>query len=219
MSCMSTKTGCKRITDAHLGLVQQLVLAHLTMLSPLCSHINQKTQFENPVMEAKRKMSVDMPAAAPPPAAAPAGKLQTCSPQFTSERVRWFRLILAEHHLHAEAERCGAGMINIYSFFSLSGTSSGFCLSQRCSVHIKGRRLDWRPGSFPLVGHQGSRQEVRSFALNCILESKREKEREGALSITWWVHIFSLWLLKKALKKFIFSYVYYECILTDFKPC
>ena len=39
----------------------------------MCSHINQKTQFENPVMEAKRKMSVDMPTAAPPPAAAPAG--------------------------------------------------------------------------------------------------------------------------------------------------
>ena len=69
-------------------------------------------------------------------------------------------------------------MINIYSFFSYRGTSSVFCLSQFCSVHIKGHRLDWRPGSFPLAGHQGSRQEVRSFALNCILESKRERKRE-----------------------------------------
>uniref|UniRef100_A0A4W5LBN7 PDZ domain-containing protein n=1 Tax=Hucho hucho TaxID=62062 RepID=A0A4W5LBN7_9TELE len=30
-------------------------------LSPCCSHINQKTQFENPVLEAKRKLSLDTP--------------------------------------------------------------------------------------------------------------------------------------------------------------
>ncbi|TNM86682.1 hypothetical protein fugu_006912 [Takifugu bimaculatus] len=35
-----------------------------------CSgHINQKTQFENPVMEAKKKLSAEAPSAAPPPAA------------------------------------------------------------------------------------------------------------------------------------------------------
>uniref|UniRef100_A0A8C9XZH3 Membrane-associated guanylate kinase, WW and PDZ domain-containing protein 3 n=1 Tax=Sander lucioperca TaxID=283035 RepID=A0A8C9XZH3_SANLU len=34
-------------------------------------HINQKTQFENPVQEAKRKFSVDTPAAVLPPAATP----------------------------------------------------------------------------------------------------------------------------------------------------
>ncbi|XP_068162829.1 membrane-associated guanylate kinase, WW and PDZ domain-containing protein 3a isoform X3 [Antennarius striatus] len=34
-------------------------------------HINQKTQFENPVMEARKKMTVDVPTAVPPPAAAP----------------------------------------------------------------------------------------------------------------------------------------------------
>jgi len=44
------------------------------LLSPVCSHINQKTQFENPVMEAKRKLSVDTPIAAQPQAAAPSGK-------------------------------------------------------------------------------------------------------------------------------------------------
>uniref|UniRef100_A0A096LQZ7 Membrane-associated guanylate kinase, WW and PDZ domain-containing protein 1 n=1 Tax=Poecilia formosa TaxID=48698 RepID=A0A096LQZ7_POEFO len=37
-------------------------------------HINQKTQFENPVMEAKRKLSDDTPTAVQPPAAAPSGK-------------------------------------------------------------------------------------------------------------------------------------------------
>lgn len=40
---------------------------------PLCSHINQKTQFENPVLEAKRKLSVDIPTAVPPLAATPSG--------------------------------------------------------------------------------------------------------------------------------------------------
>ncbi|XP_054912720.1 membrane-associated guanylate kinase, WW and PDZ domain-containing protein 3a isoform X1 [Poeciliopsis prolifica] len=34
-------------------------------------HINQKTQFENPVMEAKKKLSDDTPSAVQPPAAAP----------------------------------------------------------------------------------------------------------------------------------------------------
>lgn len=38
-----------------------------------CSHINQKTQFENPVMEAKRKFMADTPTAAPPPLAPPSG--------------------------------------------------------------------------------------------------------------------------------------------------
>ncbi|CAJ1084535.1 membrane-associated guanylate kinase%2C WW and PDZ domain-containing protein 3a [Xyrichtys novacula] len=37
-------------------------------------HINQKTQFENPVQEAKRKMSVDMPTPAPPPVATPSAE-------------------------------------------------------------------------------------------------------------------------------------------------
>ncbi|XP_062248145.1 membrane-associated guanylate kinase, WW and PDZ domain-containing protein 3a isoform X2 [Platichthys flesus] len=37
-------------------------------------HINQKTQFENPVMEAKRKLSVDTPLAAPQPAATPSAE-------------------------------------------------------------------------------------------------------------------------------------------------
>uniref|UniRef100_A0A3Q1FMX2 Membrane-associated guanylate kinase, WW and PDZ domain-containing protein 3 n=1 Tax=Acanthochromis polyacanthus TaxID=80966 RepID=A0A3Q1FMX2_9TELE len=37
-------------------------------------HINQKTQFENPVLEAKRKLSVDTPIAAPPPAATPSAE-------------------------------------------------------------------------------------------------------------------------------------------------
>ena len=45
MRCMSTKTGCERITDAQLDLVQQLVLAHLTMLS---LHV-QPHQPEDPV--------------------------------------------------------------------------------------------------------------------------------------------------------------------------
>ncbi|XP_078111864.1 membrane-associated guanylate kinase, WW and PDZ domain-containing protein 3a isoform X1 [Sander vitreus] len=37
-------------------------------------HINQKTQFENPVQEAKRKFSVDTPAAVQPPAATPSAE-------------------------------------------------------------------------------------------------------------------------------------------------
>nr|XP_020501625.1 membrane-associated guanylate kinase, WW and PDZ domain-containing protein 3 isoform X1 [Labrus bergylta] len=37
-------------------------------------HINQKTQFENPVQEAKRKVSVDMSTAAPPPVATPSAE-------------------------------------------------------------------------------------------------------------------------------------------------
>uniref|UniRef100_UPI0037E87662 membrane-associated guanylate kinase, WW and PDZ domain-containing protein 3a isoform X2 n=1 Tax=Semicossyphus pulcher TaxID=241346 RepID=UPI0037E87662 len=37
-------------------------------------HINQKTQFENPVQEAKRKMSVDLPTAAAPPVATPSAE-------------------------------------------------------------------------------------------------------------------------------------------------
>ncbi|KAF1390066.1 hypothetical protein PFLUV_G00054260, partial [Perca fluviatilis] len=37
-------------------------------------HINQKTQFENPVQEAKRKFSVDTPAAVLPPAATPSAE-------------------------------------------------------------------------------------------------------------------------------------------------
>ncbi|XP_041654918.1 membrane-associated guanylate kinase, WW and PDZ domain-containing protein 3a [Cheilinus undulatus] len=37
-------------------------------------HINQKTQFENPVQEAKRKMSVDMPSPAPLPVATPSAE-------------------------------------------------------------------------------------------------------------------------------------------------
>ncbi|CAB1459397.1 unnamed protein product [Pleuronectes platessa] len=37
-------------------------------------HINQKTQFENPVMEAKRKLSVDTPLAVPTPAATPSAE-------------------------------------------------------------------------------------------------------------------------------------------------
>uniref|UniRef100_A0A3Q3A5J7 Membrane-associated guanylate kinase, WW and PDZ domain-containing protein 3 n=1 Tax=Kryptolebias marmoratus TaxID=37003 RepID=A0A3Q3A5J7_KRYMA len=37
-------------------------------------HINQKTQFENPVMEAKKKLSVDTPSAVQPPAAVPTGE-------------------------------------------------------------------------------------------------------------------------------------------------
>lgn len=40
------------------------------MWSYLCSHINQKTQFENPVMEAKKKSTP----AAQTPAAVPTGK-------------------------------------------------------------------------------------------------------------------------------------------------
>ncbi|TNN38294.1 Membrane-associated guanylate kinase, WW and PDZ domain-containing protein 3 [Liparis tanakae] len=36
-------------------------------------HINQKTQFENPVQEAKRKLSVDAPTAVLLPAATPSG--------------------------------------------------------------------------------------------------------------------------------------------------
>ncbi|XP_060930147.1 membrane-associated guanylate kinase, WW and PDZ domain-containing protein 3a [Limanda limanda] len=37
-------------------------------------HINQKTQFENPVMEAKMKLSVDTPIAVPTPAATPSAE-------------------------------------------------------------------------------------------------------------------------------------------------
>ncbi|XP_063735777.1 membrane-associated guanylate kinase, WW and PDZ domain-containing protein 3a isoform X4 [Eleginops maclovinus] len=37
-------------------------------------HINQKTQFENPVQEAKRKLSVDPPSSATPPAPPPAAE-------------------------------------------------------------------------------------------------------------------------------------------------
>ncbi|XP_042347232.1 LOW QUALITY PROTEIN: membrane-associated guanylate kinase, WW and PDZ domain-containing protein 3a [Plectropomus leopardus] len=37
-------------------------------------HINQKTQFENPVQEAKRKLSVDTPTAVLPPAATPSAE-------------------------------------------------------------------------------------------------------------------------------------------------
>uniref|UniRef100_A0A1A7WSN5 Membrane-associated guanylate kinase, WW and PDZ domain-containing protein 3 n=1 Tax=Iconisemion striatum TaxID=60296 RepID=A0A1A7WSN5_9TELE len=37
-------------------------------------HIHQKTQFENPVMEARKKLVVDSPAAVQPPAAAPSGE-------------------------------------------------------------------------------------------------------------------------------------------------
>lgn len=55
-----------------LALSNILIFAHLILYS-LYSHINQKTQFENPVMEAKRKLSVDTPIAAPPQAATPSG--------------------------------------------------------------------------------------------------------------------------------------------------
>ncbi|XP_074537246.1 membrane-associated guanylate kinase, WW and PDZ domain-containing protein 3a isoform X2 [Halichoeres trimaculatus] len=40
-------------------------------------HINQKTQFENPVQEAKRRMSVDLPSPAPPPVATPSAEEPT----------------------------------------------------------------------------------------------------------------------------------------------
>lgn len=45
----------------------------LMFLPLLCSHINQKTQFENPVMEAKKKLSAETLTGAPGPAATPAG--------------------------------------------------------------------------------------------------------------------------------------------------
>lgn len=50
-----------------------LLVPSLMFLPPLCSHINQKTQFENPVMEAKKKLSAETPPGAPGPAATPAG--------------------------------------------------------------------------------------------------------------------------------------------------
>lgn len=47
----------------------------MVLFTILLSHINQKTQFENPVMEAKRKLSTDPPTGASPQpeAAAPPG--------------------------------------------------------------------------------------------------------------------------------------------------
>lgn len=50
-----------------------LLVPSLMFLPPLCSHIKQKTQFENPVMEAKKKLSAETPTGAPGPAATPAG--------------------------------------------------------------------------------------------------------------------------------------------------
>lgn len=38
-----------------------------------CSHINQKTQFENPVLEAKRKLSLDTPSSGQQGATTPSG--------------------------------------------------------------------------------------------------------------------------------------------------
>lgn len=53
--------------------VRLLLAAPLMFLPPLFSHINQKTQFENPVMEAKKKLTAETPTGAPGPAAPPAG--------------------------------------------------------------------------------------------------------------------------------------------------
>lgn len=50
-----------------------LVFVHVMSLCSPVSHINQKTQFENPVMEAKKKLSTDTPTGGPPPAATPTG--------------------------------------------------------------------------------------------------------------------------------------------------
>lgn len=50
-----------------------LLVPPLMFLPPLCSHIKQKTQFENPVMEAKKKLSAETLTGAPGPAATPAG--------------------------------------------------------------------------------------------------------------------------------------------------
>lgn len=56
-----------------------LLVPSLMFLPLMCSHINQKTQFENPVMEAKRKLSAETPTGAPGPAAPPAGNcIRSC---------------------------------------------------------------------------------------------------------------------------------------------
>lgn len=57
-------------------------------LHPLFSHINQKTQFENPVMEAKKKLSAEAPSGAPPPATTSPGRCAGSHEQNGSISIR-----------------------------------------------------------------------------------------------------------------------------------
>lgn len=74
ISGMATKTGFNHSLPSVLSnnCVTVHLFLHLLLLS-LFSHINQKTQFENPVQEAKRNLSADVPTAVLLPAATPSG--------------------------------------------------------------------------------------------------------------------------------------------------